>query len=93
MHTHTLTIWLIKTDSQIWEYARQNHLTIISKDADFAERILLTEPPPRVIHIRFGNMRMQEFHQALSVIWTDVCELSLQCKLVQVFPEQIEGID
>jgi predicted nuclease of predicted toxin-antitoxin system len=50
------------TDSQIWQYAQTQRLTIISKDADFSERILLHEPPPRVIHIRFGNLKMRDFY-------------------------------
>ena len=43
------------TDSEIWEYAQENNLTIVTKDADFYNRILTSEPPPKVIHIRVGN--------------------------------------
>ncbi|MET7254612.1 DUF5615 family PIN-like protein [Dyadobacter fermentans] len=35
--------------------------TIITKDSDFASRILISPPPPRVIHFRTGNMSMKEF--------------------------------
>lgn len=49
------------SDTQIWNYARERDLTIITKDADFSDRNLLVGPPPRVIHIRLGNMRMQAF--------------------------------
>jgi len=81
------------TDSQIWQYAQTQGLTIVSKDADFSERILLHEPPPRVIHIRFGNLKIREFHQALSALWPDIRELSRQYKLVQVYQDRLEGID
>ncbi|BAP55654.1 hypothetical protein THII_1357 [Thioploca ingrica] len=81
------------TDSQIWQYAQAQGVTIISKDADFSERILLHEPPPRVIHIRFGNLKMRDFHQILSTLWPDICELSRQYKLVQVYQDRLEGID
>jgi predicted nuclease of predicted toxin-antitoxin system len=50
--------WL---DSQIWDYAIEHRLTIITKDSDFSNRILLKEPPPKVIHIRFGNVKMKQF--------------------------------
>ena len=80
-------------DSQIWLYAKQQHLTIVTKDADFSELALLNEPPPRVIHIRFGNMKMREFHQTLSKIWVDVCVLSENYKLVRVYQDRIEGVD
>jgi predicted nuclease of predicted toxin-antitoxin system len=80
-------------DSEIWLYAKQHNLTIVSKDADFSELALLNEPPPRVIHIKFGNMKMREFHQALSKVWADVCLLSEDYKLVRVYQDRIEGLD
>ena len=33
-------------DTQIWEFAKQNELVIVSKDADFSERIIMQTPPP-----------------------------------------------
>jgi predicted nuclease of predicted toxin-antitoxin system len=80
-------------DSEIWLYAKQQHLTIVTKDADFSDLVLLNEPPPRVIHIKFGNMKMREFHQLLSKIWTDVCLLSEDYKLVRVYQNRIEGVE
>lgn len=81
------------TDSQIWQYAQTHKLTIVSKDADFSERVLPHQPPPSVIHIRLGNMKMREFHQKLSALWPDVCELSQRYKLVRVYQDRLEGID
>jgi predicted nuclease of predicted toxin-antitoxin system len=43
------------SDSDIWRYARANDLIIVSKDSDFSNRILTSEPPPRVIHMRIGK--------------------------------------
>jgi predicted nuclease of predicted toxin-antitoxin system len=80
-------------DSEIWLYAKQQQLTIVTKDADFSELALLNEPPPRVIHIKFGNMKMREFHQVLSKVWTEVCQLSEDYKLVRVYQNRIEGVD
>jgi len=51
------------TDEQIWNYAEENNLTIITKDSDFSNRIIFHQPPPKVIHIRFGNMKMRDFLQ------------------------------
>jgi predicted nuclease of predicted toxin-antitoxin system len=68
-YEHVVNINDELTDSEIWAYAKQQRLTIVSKDADFSELALLNEPPPRVIHIKFGNLKMREFHQALSKIW------------------------
>jgi predicted nuclease of predicted toxin-antitoxin system len=81
------------SDRQVWIYAKERALTIVSKDADFSDRVLLEGSPPNVIHIRLGNMKMREFHRALSGIWTEVCEMSARCRLVRVFEDRLEGID
>jgi predicted nuclease of predicted toxin-antitoxin system len=81
------------TDVKVWSYAKQEGLTIVSKDADFSARSLLEGPPPRVIHIQLGNLKMRAFHEKISEIWPSVCELSARCRLVNVFHDRIEGID
>ena len=50
------------TDEQIWNYADKKNMTIITKDSDFSNKIVLRSPPPKIIHIRLGNMKMEEFH-------------------------------
>ncbi len=81
------------TDSEIWHYARRNDLTIVTKDADFSDRVLLSEPPPRVIQIRLGNLKMRDFHRAISSVWSAVCQLSEHHRLIQVLEDRIEAID
>jgi len=81
------------TDTQIWEYAKNHQLTIITKDADFSDRMLLSNPPPRVIHLKLGNLRIRELHTILSKIWLDVCVLSEQYKLVRIFEDNLGGIN
>jgi predicted nuclease of predicted toxin-antitoxin system len=80
-------------DSQIWLYAKEANLTIVTKDADFSDLVLLNNPPPRVIHVKIGNMKMGDFHQKISKIWDEVIELSNQYKLVCVYKDRIECID
>lgn len=48
------------TDTQIWEFARQNDHAIVTKDADFSHRIIVSIAPPKVIHLRVGNMRLHK---------------------------------
>lgn len=81
------------TDAEIWEYARINNLTIITKDSDFAKRILLKNPPPRVIHVRLGNMKMKDFHATLLSVWDDVIKLNAAYKLVNIFRDRLEAIN
>ncbi len=59
------------SDSQIWAYARDRDLVIVSKDTDFSDRLMVSVPPPRVIHIRIGNMRMRDFYPAPQNLATD----------------------
>ena len=79
-------------DSEIWNYAKENDFTIVTKDADFADLILLNNPPPKVIHAKLGNMKMQEFHSSISKIWEEVCLLSEEYKLISIYKDRIEGI-
>ncbi len=80
------------TDEQIWNYARDNNLTIITKDSDFSHRIILQEPPPKVIHIRFGNIKMEGFFNIISTSWKEILELNNNFKLVNVFHDRIEAV-
>ena len=81
------------TDTQIWNYARENDLTIISKDSDFSSRVIFHVPPPRVIHIRLGNLKMREFFAAMNSVWDDMLELNKEHKLVTVFSDRLEAIE
>ncbi|MBW6480660.1 MAG: DUF5615 family PIN-like protein [Bacteroidales bacterium] len=81
------------TDEEIWDYAKKNELTIISKDADFSNKILYKSSPPRVIHIRTGNLRIQELHAFLNEKWDDIIETSRYHKLTNVYKDRIEGIE
>ena len=80
-------------DEQIWEYAKQNNLTIVTKDSDFSNRILVSLPPPKIIHIKFGNLKMNEFHSLISNNWLEILELSKVIKLVNVYKDSLEGIE
>jgi len=80
------------SDSQIWEFARSHDLVIVSKDADFSDRIITQSPPPRVVHLRFGNLGRNDFHALLARIWPQIETLLKSHKLVNVFADRIEGI-
>ena len=91
-YEHVIDIDPCMKDSQIWEYAKNHDLTIITKDADFSDRMLLSNPPPRVIHIRLGNMKIKAFYNMIQPIWEEVLLLSQRHKLGNVYADRIEGI-
>src|SRR5271166_2314877 len=62
------------TDREIWAYAKKHDLVIVSKDADFSDLVMQSVPPPRVVHIRLGNLKMREFHAILAQNWQWVTE-------------------
>lgn len=63
------------------------------KDSDFSNKIMLNNPPPKVIHLRFGNMKMNPFFDLITKLWNDILEMNSGHKLVNVFADRIEGIE
>jgi predicted nuclease of predicted toxin-antitoxin system len=80
------------TDNQIWDYARERDMVIVSKDADFSNRIMLSTPPPRIVHVRLGNMKMKDFHTILSRDWPWVRENVSKFRLIRIYADRIEGV-
>ncbi len=81
------------SDEKVWEYATRNNLTIITKDSDFSKRIILKSPPPKVIHIKLGNISQKELFITLSKMWTDILNMNDKYKLVNVYTNGVEGIN
>jgi predicted nuclease of predicted toxin-antitoxin system len=52
-------------DGAIWEYAKSNGFTIVSKDSDFEERSILSGSPPKLIWIRAKNCTSAEIESLL----------------------------
>jgi len=49
-------------DSEIWDYAKENRYTIVTKDDDFEQRSILYGHPPKLIWIRLGNCRTSDIY-------------------------------
>jgi len=63
---HVLSVGLSKAmDVVVWDYALQNGLTIVTKDADFSELGTMLGFPPPVVWIRRGNCSTQEIETIL----------------------------
>jgi len=65
---------------------------IVTKDADFSDRIITRLPPPWVVHLRFGNLRGNEFHALLTRVWPQIETMLESYKLVSVHADRLEGI-
>jgi predicted nuclease of predicted toxin-antitoxin system len=54
------------TDEDVWEYARANGFTIVSKDSDFQQRSLLYGHPPKLVWLRIGNCTRQQLFELIT---------------------------
>jgi predicted nuclease of predicted toxin-antitoxin system len=52
-------------DREVWEYAREHHSILVSKDSDFHELSLLNGAPPKVVWIRRGNCSTRQIELIL----------------------------
>lgn len=90
---HMVEINRTWSDLKIWDFAKKNNLTIITKDRDYYNRIILEEPPPRVIHLRIGNMKLQDFRAFFFKNWPEIERLNALNKLVMVFDEEFVWVE
>lgn len=65
---------------------------IVTKDADFSNRILINAPPPWVVHLRFRNLRRRDFHVLLARPWPRIEALIPGHKMISVYPDRIESV-
>jgi predicted nuclease of predicted toxin-antitoxin system len=79
-------------DIDIWHYAGVHGLTIVSKDADFANLVFADESGPSVIQMRIGNMKFRDLDAFLARTWDEICGLSARHRLIQVFLDRIEAV-
>jgi predicted nuclease of predicted toxin-antitoxin system len=47
--------------------------------------------PPKVVHLRIGNMRKCDFHLFLAKVWEQIESLSIDYKLINVYLDRIEA--
>ena len=66
---------------------------MITKDSDFSTRILMSKPPPKVIHLKIGNMKLNQLYEFLTKHWNEILELSEKSKLVNVYENKLYSIN
>lgn len=76
-------------DRDIWQYALDNSLVIITKDTNFFDRVLVSRQHPKVIHICFGNLLMKDFFSLMQTLWPQIVALNRQYELLKVYQDKI----
>jgi len=56
VHASELKIIQPANDISIWNYAKKNGFTILSKDDDFEKIVLLKKAPPKLIYLKTYNL-------------------------------------
>jgi predicted nuclease of predicted toxin-antitoxin system len=64
-----------RDDAQVWAYASEHGLTIVSKDSDFHQRSLVEGPPPKVVWIQLGNCTTADVERILRGHQQDLASL------------------
>lgn len=64
------------SDRAVWDHAGANGFTIVSLDADFAERAAITGPPPKVLWLRCGNQPTQIVERLLRAHFEAITEFA-----------------
>ena len=72
---HVKTVGLnTTTDTELWNYARDNNYIIVSKDADFSNRSAIHGFPPKVIWLKLGNCPTSIVENNLRKHYADIRE-------------------
>jgi len=70
-----------KTDTEIWEFAKQNDFCIVTQDADFPERSQLYGSPPKVVWLRCGNAPARDVETLLRAAEESIQDLLSDSRL------------
>ncbi len=52
-------------DLTIWNYAKANHLVIVTQDSDYSDWNKLRGVPPKIVWLRCGNASVDQIQQKL----------------------------
>lgn len=63
-------------DRQVWQYAKLHDFTIVTRDSDYHELLILLNFPPKVIWIRRGNCSTHEIENILRAHYPDIQDLT-----------------
>lgn len=60
-------------------------MIIITNDADFSLKVLNNGYPPKVIHLKIGNLRIRELHDIMARNWINIESLIEDSCLLNVY--------
>ena len=72
------------------KFSKDRELVIITKDADFSQKLLRRGIPPKVIHIRLGNLKLAEFYSVLKQVWRQIEIQVPSASMINVYIDRLE---
>jgi predicted nuclease of predicted toxin-antitoxin system len=71
--THVALVGLEAADDRVvWQFAADHGYTIVTKDTDFNDLVVLLGTPPKIIWLRLGNCTTQHIEQILRATWNEL---------------------
>ncbi|MFW6095927.1 MAG: DUF5615 family PIN-like protein [Bacteroidota bacterium] len=64
------------TDNEIWNYAQQEGLIILTKDVDFYLKFISESSAPKIIYFQLGNITLNGLHEYFNKYWDYLLQLS-----------------
>jgi predicted nuclease of predicted toxin-antitoxin system len=80
------------TDTNIWNYALQNNLVILTRDTDFYHRIIASIKHPKVVYFDLGNVTLKQLHNYFDNYWRQIETLLQECDFIIATPSNLKVI-
>ncbi|KAM3102276.1 DUF5615 family PIN-like protein [Phormidesmis sp. 146-20] len=82
-------------DPIVWDYAKDNNLMIVSKDADMHDLSLVFGNPPKVIWLRLGNCSTSQVESLLRRNFDAIklCFMKMRIYLCLLYPSAPMALD
>ena len=88
IHTSELPAGNASSDMNIIVEAAEDGV-VISKDEDFYQSFLLFGKPPKLIHVKVGNMRLRELKELFARVTPKLVDLLGQHDLIELHRDKI----
>gem|GEM_PF-1755718 len=79
-------------DEQIWRYAIENQLIILTKDVDFQNRWLTSGQRTKVVYFELGNLLFTDWYRYLEKNWPIIEREIEHCGMIIATSTTIETI-
>ena len=75
MFIHVVDINPCMSDKDVWNYALENRLIILTKDVDFYNRFMTESQYPKIIYFQLVNLKLNDLHNYFEKHWNYILKL------------------